>query len=504
MAFILHSAFAGRSLAETLGAVDYSYGFLHQAFARLLGQSQRVLSVSDPADAEAIYDGCVERGEPCTLLSFTPPHKAPLGLRCRTVCVFAWEFNTIPDEVWDDEPRHDWRHVFAQHGHAIALSRHAAEVVRAAVGETCAVAAVAAPVWTAWSRLGRAARTPCTGGKIELAGLLIDTADHAHFSNQPGWPLPGATAAASMPAEPAASLGPVQGARAELSLAIHHARQAYRATLHARLPPPARWALSRAGRLARRSYLSAVAMRRRVRAMRPGGAKPGSPGEPARALPPRTVVLQGAVWTSVFNPADGRKNWSDMVCAFVWAFRDDPGATLVLKLAHRETAAFAARFEALLIRLAPFRCRVVAIGGWLAPASLEALVGATDIVVNASHAEGLCLPLMEFMSAGRPAIAPTHTAMADYITPDNAFTVTSTVEHNVWPHDTRDLFRTTRFRIEWDSLVDAFERSAAVLRHQPGRYAAMSRAASDAIERLSSDAAVTASLRAILGEDAFA
>ncbi len=214
--------------------------------------------------------------------------------------------------------------------------------------------------------------------------------------------------------------------------------------------------------------------------------------------------LEGAVWTSVLNPFDGRKNWTDIVSAFVWALRDDAAATLVLKLAHHDPVDFVAPLEHLLARLAPFSCRVVAIGGWLADDALEALVRATDIVVNASHGEGLCLPLMEFMSAGRPAIAPTHTAMADYVTAECAFTVDATEEHNVWPHDTRDLFRTTRYRIHWDSLVDAFERSARVLREDPLVYAAMSRAASAATRRVCSDEAVGAGLREALGHEAFA
>ena len=47
------------------------------------------------------------------------------------------------------------------------------------------------------------------------------------------------------------------------------------------------------------------------------------------------------------------------------------------------------------------------------------------------------MPLMEFMSAGRPVIAPRHTAMADYIDESSAFIVASSPEHNVWPDDPR-------------------------------------------------------------------
>ena len=41
------------------------------------------------------------------------------------------------------------------------------------------------------------------------------------------------------------------------------------------------------------------------------------------------------VFTSLFNPRDGRKNWVDMLTAFCTEFRDEPQATLVFKLGHR-------------------------------------------------------------------------------------------------------------------------------------------------------------------------
>ena len=43
--------------------------------------------------------------------------------------------------------------------------------------------------------------------------------------------------------------------------------------------------------------------------------------------------------------------------------------------------------------------------------------------MNASRCEGLYLPLMEFMSCGTPAIAPDHSAMADYMDAQVGFVV---------------------------------------------------------------------------------
>ncbi len=44
------------------------------------------------------------------------------------------------------------------------------------------------------------------------------------------------------------------------------------------------------------------------------------------------------------------------------------------------------------------------------------LMRVTTYYVNTSKAEGACLPLQQSLAAGRPSIAPNHTAMADFMT----------------------------------------------------------------------------------------
>ncbi len=225
-----------------------------------------------------------------------------------------------------------------------------------------------------------------------------------------------------------------------------------------------------------------------------------TPGMPqGNPFTPGPVAPGGIVFTSVFNPADGRKNWHDIVTAFCWAFRDAEDATLILKIVHHDRARWVPTLWLLLAQLAPFRCRVVAIDGFLETPAYHALVGATDFYVNASHCEGLCLPLMEFMSAGRPAIAPAHTAMADYVDDRAAFVVRSGIEHNVWPHDPRDLFRTMRHRIEWDSLLSAYREAYRVARERPAEHAAMGQAAAARMQSYCSEKTVAAKLATALG-----
>ncbi|MGN8274875.1 glycosyltransferase [Pseudomonas sp. SMN5] len=186
------------------------------------------------------------------------------------------------------------------------------------------------------------------------------------------------------------------------------------------------------------------------------------------------LLLDGVVYTSVFNPYDGRKNWKDMISAFCTTFRDVDDATLVLKLTHHDVASALTDMLHHVYKNQSYRCRIVLIHGYLADADYERLVEATRYVVNSSYGEGQCLPLMEFMSCGRPAIAPLNTAMADYIDHDNAFVVDSTEELTAWPHDPRAAYRTLRYVTDWDSLCSAFHASYDVAKNDPERYRRMS------------------------------
>jgi len=216
------------------------------------------------------------------------------------------------------------------------------------------------------------------------------------------------------------------------------------------------------------------------------------------------VVLRGVVYAAVFNPNDGRKNWHDTLWAFCWAFRDNWSATLLIKLVHHD-AQFAC--EILLHemkKLAPYKCRVVVIHGFLDDDTYQAMVNGVTYIVNSSYGEGQCLPLMEFMSAGKPALAPNHSAMADYLTSGNAFIVRSAPEWTHWPHDPRLVLRAFRYRLDWQSLFDAYLESYAVATTQQQRYLAMSQAATDALRTHCSQQVITDGMKKFLSQLGFA
>jgi glycosyltransferase involved in cell wall biosynthesis len=238
----------------------------------------------------------------------------------------------------------------------------------------------------------------------------------------------------------------------------------------------------------------------RGRTLRMGEAPASPPRQTTAEVPTHAqTTLDGVIFTSVFAPKDGRKNWLDMLTAFVTAFKDTADATLVFKMVGYEPSYWWWELHDMLARMPAAACRVVVLQGYLSDASYAQLVSATHWITNSSTAEGLCLPLLEFMCAGRPAIAPAHTAMADYLNPTNALLVRSDEDYCGWPQDTRCNFATTRYRLEWSSLHDAMREAYRMTKSDPSRYAAVSKAARLTMNRYCTDAVVANRIAGFLG-----
>ncbi|MEM1155501.1 MAG: glycosyltransferase, partial [Pseudomonadota bacterium] len=204
------------------------------------------------------------------------------------------------------------------------------------------------------------------------------------------------------------------------------------------------------------------------------------------------------LYTAILNPKDGRKNWEDILTAFVYAFREDTDVTLLIKVTYHDLEELYADIFTMLSELHPFACRIVFIHGYLSDEAYENLVLHSHFVVNASRGEGQCLPLMEFMSAGVPAIAPDNTAMAEYVNNDNSLLVASSPELTFWPQDPRQVFRTLWYRINWESLVTAFEESALLYRGRKRTYRKLSRAATESLKSYCSLAVARSGLDGLL------
>jgi len=138
-------------------------------------------------------------------------------------------------------------------------------------------------------------------------------------------------------------------------------------------------------------------------------------GRPTIRLPYESVSqvkLSGVVYTSIFNPDDGRKNWPDLINGFLLALGDREDATLVLKLITSRAASVDHVIRHIFNRGIEFRCRLVVICDFLDEEQLHQLTEATTFYLQASRAEGNCLPLMNHLAAGRPRLAARKTSAA--------------------------------------------------------------------------------------------
>jgi glycosyltransferase involved in cell wall biosynthesis len=726
MIFILYSDINAQSIDQSLGLPEYSYYFVLKGFQEALEKLGEVILVTDPAtEVDKIYQD--HNCQNCVFLSCSPPHRTLTTLDCPTISVFAWEFSNIPNEVWDNEERNDWRRVLKKHGRTIPLSSDACRAVKEAMGEDFPAVAIPVPIWDQFDRARQLAPELKTlaSRSISFTGQIIDSKS---FDEQSGefssGKLPksiwqgddirlnfsymvsgrslqqsnmntlkgfyaaeewGAWSRTARPAIllPQAISGDIEvtlellatGSNIDREIDIQLGKQKFSVRLsdqlkeirkslsveqpfgevsfgnldlniHPDSQDPRTMAIGIKSLsitqpkddLSRRVdlFLSAsqinnaeeelwvdhqLDMHFNNSSQHPLLLKGFYPSEdwgtwsesnsPSIALPAklcgnyelsvdlhgygenifREITLQiganifdiklteefelhsfplvlepaikeiffanilpatpcegdsdrrnlgiairslslksvdkghvgtvklerspqkiedgelsrldvnGVVYTSIFNPSDGRKNWIDIVTAFCWALRDKEDATLVLKMTTKESNNFLGTFHLLLSQLAPFKCRVVAIQGFLDDHEYENLILASTYYINASHCEGLCLPLMEYMACGTPAIAPDNTAMADYINDGNAFVVSCSKEQNVWPHDPRDVFRTLRYRINWESLMDNCKLSYQTAKEDPEKYQQMAKNAENKISSYASVEAVTNKLSAFFSEE---
>jgi glycosyltransferase involved in cell wall biosynthesis len=470
--YIVYSAVNSDNLQENLGVAEYSYYFVRERFRVMLQKRYDVIVVTDPErQVDAIYDELVRKGRDCVFLSFAPPHRTFLSVRCPTIPVFAWEYDTIPTETWDEDPRNDWRHVLGRLGRAITHSKYSADAVRSAMGEAFPVVSIPAPVWDACRETGSRPPDPKRCAQLNVHAAIIDSRSLAVASQLES-----------------------KSFRSRLRVTIYHFVAWYREAIRDLLPAAAVRLLSATARSFQRLRLRGS----KRRAWLLGNRSPPSVKDVA------SLDLEGIVYTSVFNPYDGRKNWSDIVTAFCSALGDRDDAVLVLKFLHHNGAFGMSMVSQLLTRLSPHKCRVVAVDGFLDDDTYRQLIAATTFAVNASLGEGQCLPLMEFMSCGKPAVAPRHTSMVDYVDQQVAFPVQWSLEPCCWPHDGRCAIRAHRCRIDWQSLVAAFGDSYEVARFQPDRYQQMSRLATERLKQHCSEQAVHERLGRFIGDTVLA
>lgn len=488
MIFAIYSELNDGNIQLNLGRPQYSYYFLLKSFRQVFATLGEVVHIKDPElEVDALFDASKRRGQDCLFVCFTPPNLAPVQFRCPTLCLFAWEFSTIPSDSWDGNPANDWRWVFKQLSGVIATSSDTAAVVAAAmedVSESLPVLSLPTPTWEDMSRLREcdAAAHLDSGSRLQTRGYLQDSASidfdlknllPRHFYTTQFWE--------------ATQRGPANTNTFNQGLQPMDSTQ----------PRPSRIKiiLRRLKMWSRDVFTSSDNL---TTSVAPAASPPmQNQDSEDQAL----VEVSGIVYTTVLNPEDGRKCHLDLLTAFVWAFRDKPDVTLIMKMTQKDSESYKHALNHTLHQLFPFQCRIIIFNGFLSSEEYEDLINASTFYVNTSYCEGLCIPLMEFLSAGKPVIAPMHTAMADYINKEFAFITESSIETNVWPQDPRGKYTAERYRNNWESIVRAYHSSYETVSKDRAEYARRSKLAMTTMEKFCSLPAVSARLGKFISED---
>ncbi len=348
------------------------------------------------------------------------------------------------------DPRNDWRYVFHRTGRAIALSTHTVDAVQKSMGSQYPVVAIPSPM-RARQRLTAGRRPPdlISTRTLRVHGRVVDSA--------------------CMGLSPEALVNPAD----EDGTLFRSDDFRYLSSDPNDFP---------ACRITDGTKVYAHSAKSDEVLLEPGEQWPVDSGWDLPPLATTRLDLQGIIYTAVLTPEAGRKNWLDLLTAFCWTFRDMPEATLVLKMAGTDLSLYHRQLVMLLTKLSPMKCRVIAIHGYISDEDYQSLILATTYYVNTSLCEGLCLPLVEFLSAGIPAIAPNNTAMADYISDSIAFVVASYPGvPTVWPHGDLEINCTFTHQLDWQSLSSAYQCSFAVACKEPQRYTDMSMRAHEAM-----------------------
>jgi glycosyltransferase involved in cell wall biosynthesis len=568
MIIITYCKTSAETIEQDIGKPEYRYYCFWKKYLPAMEQIGTVVVVRDPAkEVDELYKQYRSQKQQCVFLSFTGPDEILSGLRCPTVCVFDWEYSSIPNEALDGSVNSDWVASLKRVGRTLTLSSYAEEAVKRSISRHYPVETVPAPIL---SLSGTPAKTTAieAGGasfELEVRGKVFDS-DKFEISYDGITPIQekdSATCAVSVwdakaihhffgrenveatqllvgfySAEdwgawsrttapwiilPTAVDGKVEinielvaygdNINRDIDVALGAQSQKMRVgsqletvTLEYQLDEPADslrfsgLAISQTSSTGDHRTLGLGLKSFTI--SRPGEAGEILEAEPgsthSERLPLARVRAEGIVYTSEFDPADSNKNWEDILSAFCWVFKDTPDATLILRMANNDISMFLGVLLLRFSELSPFKCRVIAVQGFLDDEQYSNLYNATNYVVNTSYCEGQCLPLMEYMARGIPAISPGHTGMRDYISKDNAFIVDSNTTPTYWPNDKRHSYRTLVYEVNWGSISRAFQESYRVAKEHPEHYSSMGRAAREVMEKNFSVEVVAPKLEAFL------
>jgi glycosyltransferase involved in cell wall biosynthesis len=539
MKFIVYSAVSSENIGEYLGKPEYSYYFVLKKFLSIFEQLGETYSVHSFTDINKLVDAF--REDNFFVVCCAPPNKSYINVNARVISVFAWEFDNLPNETWGGDSQQNWVSMLSQHIGAITLSSESRDVVSKSLGIDYQVAAIPVPIWDDFEKLYSEDSLPFKKlVSLEVDGSIISSSNYVcsdsgfeidekniqvkRITSPPkvslkfgidswaagylgGFYVPEEWGAWSKYDSPWILLPYRFDGRVKLSITLNAYENNIGRELFVSIAGQQK---SFVPKLDFDTYVFEFDITEADCILRFAGidveAMPGVKDERSmgigldslqietmtsnvslsKGLLKECVNISGVIYTTVFNPDDDRKNWSDIVKAFCFAFRENEDAVLILKITHHELGYFLGRFHELLSSIGDISCRIIIVHGYLDRTEFNKLIDATSYYINASKCEGLCMPLMEYMAAGKPAVATLNTAMNDYFSHNTGFVVDSYEEPSIWPHDPRLLSKTVKYRIDWMSLVDAYKESYKVAKNDSKKYGLLAAESYEAIKRFAS------------------
>jgi hypothetical protein len=126
--------------------------------------------------------------------------------------------------------------------------------------------------------------------------------------------------------------------------------------------------------------VAAVTKKRRanISALAPKQRKQNTP----RIVKTPAIETTGFTTIAIFNETSNSNQWRDVVSAFLWSFRENPSATLIIQNSNTSAASFFSELMFLFFRVGEIKCRVIAIHTHDTYRDAPSLLAAADLYIH--------------------------------------------------------------------------------------------------------------------------